>query len=125
MSKFGKRRVHTPRYNAPVYKACFTVCAITSCGFQKLHHPPYNPDLTLSDFFFFSNLKKNLLLGRHFEDKYEHFIQKSKNIFIYPMHENLGLVYTPGSVFSASSKKLQSPFLKQTLQSNSKQVNKH
>ncbi|GFU73776.1 histone-lysine N-methyltransferase SETMAR [Trichonephila clavipes] len=38
---------------------------IATLGWERLHHPPYSPDLASSDFHLFPALKKNLT-GRHF-----------------------------------------------------------
>ena len=35
------------------------------CGFTLLDHPPYSPDLALSDYFLFQNMKKHLA-GRYY-----------------------------------------------------------
>ena len=54
--------------NAPIHSANVSVAALDECGFVKLEHPPYSPDLAPSDFFLFAHLKKELR-GNHFEGK--------------------------------------------------------
>ena len=34
--------------------------AATECGFEILPHPPYSPDMALSDFYLFQKLKSHL-----------------------------------------------------------------
>jgi len=46
--------------NAPVHTAAVAKAAVKECGFQEIEHPPYSPDLALSDYYLFSKLKKNL-----------------------------------------------------------------
>ncbi|GBP20642.1 Histone-lysine N-methyltransferase SETMAR [Eumeta japonica] len=43
------------------------VTALKDTGFSEIDHPPYSPDLAPSDYFLFSNLKKELR-GRRFVD---------------------------------------------------------
>ena len=33
---------------------------ISKCGFERLDHPPYSPDIAPSDYFLFNHLKKHL-----------------------------------------------------------------
>ena len=42
--------------NAPTHKSRTSRAAIWKCGFVELKHPPYSPDLALSDYFLFKNL---------------------------------------------------------------------
>jgi len=51
--------------NAPAQRALATQKKLTYLGFQCLYHPPYSPDLALSDYHLFSGLKKQLR-GCHF-----------------------------------------------------------
>jgi len=51
--------------NAPSHRALATQKKLTYLGFQYLDHPPYSPDLALSDFDLFPGLKKQLK-GCHF-----------------------------------------------------------
>lgn len=73
--------------NAPVHTARVARDALTATGFAQIDHPPYSPDLAPSDFFLFSNLKKELR-GRRFSDDNEmksavesHFEEKSSEYF--------------------------------------------
>ena len=66
-----KRRWKLPKkvlflhYNAVAHRALTTQNKLGYLGFQCLDHPPYSPDLALSDCHLFSGLKKQLK-GRHF-----------------------------------------------------------
>jgi len=51
--------------NAPAHRALATQKKLAHLGFQCLDHPPYSPDLALSDYHLFPGLKKELK-GRHF-----------------------------------------------------------
>jgi len=51
--------------NAPAHRALATQEKLAYLGFQCLDHPPYSPNLALSDYHLFSGLKKQLR-GRHF-----------------------------------------------------------
>jgi len=51
--------------NAPAHRALATQKKLAYLGFQCLDHPPYFPDLALSDYHVFPGLKKQLK-GRHF-----------------------------------------------------------
>jgi histone-lysine N-methyltransferase SETMAR len=53
--------------NARPYKSLRNREHITKMGWMVLPHPPYSPDLALSDFHLFGSLK-NALRGTHFED---------------------------------------------------------
>jgi len=56
--------------NAPAHWALATQKQLASLGFQCLDHPPYSPDLALSDYHLFPGLKKQLK-GRHFSSNVE------------------------------------------------------
>ncbi|GBP88766.1 Histone-lysine N-methyltransferase SETMAR [Eumeta japonica] len=51
--------------NASVHTARVSRQALKDTGFSEIDHPPYSPDLAPSDYFLFSNLKKELR-GRRF-----------------------------------------------------------
>jgi len=51
--------------NSPAHQALATQKKLAYLGFQCLDHPPYSPDLALSDYHLFPGLKKQLR-GRHF-----------------------------------------------------------
>ncbi|GBP31269.1 Mariner Mos1 transposase [Eumeta japonica] len=53
------------RDNASVHTARVSRQALKDTGFSEIDHPPYSPDLAPSDYFLFSNLKKELR-GRRF-----------------------------------------------------------
>ncbi|GBP25707.1 Histone-lysine N-methyltransferase SETMAR [Eumeta japonica] len=53
--------------NACVHTARVSRQALKDTGFSEIDHPPYSPDLAPSDYFLFSNLKKELC-GRRFVD---------------------------------------------------------
>ena len=53
--------------NAPVHKSRVAQAAICECKFEQLNHPPYSPDLALSDYYLFRNLKSHLH-GKRFRD---------------------------------------------------------
>ncbi|GBP13825.1 Mariner Mos1 transposase [Eumeta japonica] len=55
------------RDNASVNTARISRQALKDTGFSEIEHPPYSPDLAPSDYFLFSNLKKELR-GRRFVD---------------------------------------------------------
>ena len=48
-----------------VHTARATIDALETLKFEGLSHPPYSPDLALSDFHFFPHLKRDLK-GTHF-----------------------------------------------------------
>jgi len=56
--------------NAPALRALATQKKLTYLCFQRLDHPPYSPDLGLSDYHLFPGLKKQLK-GRHFSSDAE------------------------------------------------------
>ena len=43
--------------NAPAHKSVVAIAAVSDCGFELVDHPPYSPDLALSDYFLFTTLK--------------------------------------------------------------------
>jgi len=51
--------------DAPAHRVLATQKKLAYLGFQYLDHPPYSPDLTLSDCHMFPGLKKQLKV-RHF-----------------------------------------------------------
>ncbi|GBP39290.1 Histone-lysine N-methyltransferase SETMAR [Eumeta japonica] len=53
--------------NASVHTARVSRQALKDTGFSEIDHPLYSPDLAPSDYFLFSNLKKELR-GRRFVD---------------------------------------------------------
>ncbi|GBP68762.1 Histone-lysine N-methyltransferase SETMAR [Eumeta japonica] len=53
--------------NASVHTARVSRQALKDTGFSEIDHPPYSPDLAPSNYFLFSNLKKELR-GRRFVD---------------------------------------------------------
>lgn len=73
--------------NAPVHTARVSRQTLKDTGFSEIDHPPYSPDLAPSDYFLFSNLKKELR-GRRFANNNEmkaavesHFEGKEKEYF--------------------------------------------
>ncbi|GBP35774.1 Mariner Mos1 transposase [Eumeta japonica] len=74
--------------NASVHTARVSRQALKDTGFSQIDYPPYSPDLALSDYFLFSNLKKELC-GRRFVDDNQmkmavesHFDCKEKEYFL-------------------------------------------
>ncbi|GBP16702.1 Histone-lysine N-methyltransferase SETMAR [Eumeta japonica] len=74
--------------NASVHTAWVSRQALKDTGFSEIDHPPYSPDLAPSDYFLFSNLKKELR-GRRFVDDNQmkmaaesHFDCKEKEYFL-------------------------------------------
>ncbi|GBP27465.1 Mariner Mos1 transposase [Eumeta japonica] len=74
--------------NASVHTARVSRQALKDTGFSEIDHPPYSPDLAPSDYFLFSNLKKELR-GRRFIDDNQmkmavesHFDCKEKEYFL-------------------------------------------
>jgi [histone H3]-lysine36 N-dimethyltransferase SETMAR len=49
------------RDNAPCHKSIKTTAKLHELGYELLTHPPYSPDLALSDFFFLQTSKECLL----------------------------------------------------------------
>jgi len=56
--------------NAPAHQALATQKKLAYLGFQCLDHPPYSPNLDLSDYHLFHGLKKQLK-GHHFSSHTE------------------------------------------------------
>jgi len=56
--------------NAPAHQALATKKKLAYLGFQCLDHPPYSPDLALSEYHLFPGLKKQLK-GHHFSSNAE------------------------------------------------------
>jgi len=56
--------------NAPAHQALATQKKLAYLGFQCPDHPPYSPDLALSDYHLFLGLKKQLK-GCHFSSSME------------------------------------------------------
>jgi len=56
--------------NAPANRALSTQKKLAYLGFQCLDHPPYSPDLALSDYHLLPGLKKGLK-GCHFSSHVE------------------------------------------------------
>ncbi|GBP43495.1 Histone-lysine N-methyltransferase SETMAR [Eumeta japonica] len=62
--------------------------ALKDTGFSEIDHPPYSPDIAPSDYFLFSNLKKELRGGRFVDDNQmkmaveSHFDCKEKEYFL-------------------------------------------
>ncbi|GBP71697.1 Histone-lysine N-methyltransferase SETMAR [Eumeta japonica] len=74
--------------NASVHTARVSRQALKDTGFSEIDHPPYSLDLAPSDYFLFSNLKKELR-GRRFVDDNQmkmavesHFDCKEKEYFL-------------------------------------------
>jgi len=51
--------------NAPAHTSAVATSAVAECGYELLLHPPYSPDLAVSDFCLFPLLNK-CLSGTHF-----------------------------------------------------------
>ena len=51
--------------NAPAHLALATHKKLAYLGFQCFNHPPYSPDMALSDYHLFTGLKKQMK-GHHF-----------------------------------------------------------
>jgi len=58
--------------SAPAYQALATQKKLTYLGFHSLHHPPYSPDLTPSDFHLFPGLKKKIERSPFFVRRGDH-----------------------------------------------------
>ena len=56
--------------NARVHTCKFAMNAVERNGYELIQHPTYSPDLAPSDYFLFSNLKKDIL-GHHFRSNEE------------------------------------------------------
>ena len=46
--------------DTPAHKSHVAMTAATECGFEILSHPPYSPEMALSDFYLFPKLKSHL-----------------------------------------------------------------
>jgi histone-lysine N-methyltransferase SETMAR len=57
--------------NAPAHRALATQKKLAYLGFQCLDHPPYSPDLAVTYYPLFPELKKKQLKGRHFSSDAE------------------------------------------------------
>ncbi|GBP79375.1 Mariner Mos1 transposase [Eumeta japonica] len=74
--------------NASVHTARVSRQALMDTGFSEIDHPPYSPDLAPSDYFLFSNLKKELRGHRFVDDNQmkmaveSHFDCKEKEYFL-------------------------------------------
>ncbi|GBP26648.1 Histone-lysine N-methyltransferase SETMAR [Eumeta japonica] len=74
--------------NAYVHTARVSRQALKDTGFSEIDHPPYSPDLAPSDYFLFSNLKKELRGHRFVDDNQmkmaveSHFDCKEKEYFL-------------------------------------------
>ena len=55
---FGKKKVLFHQDNAPVYTPVITIVKTNELKIQLLFHAPHSPDLVLSDYFIFPNLKE-------------------------------------------------------------------
>ena len=55
---FVEEQKHFLQDNAPAHKSIKTMAKINKLRFELLPHPPYSPDLALSDFYLFPNLKR-------------------------------------------------------------------
>jgi len=53
-----KKKIIFHQDNAPAHKSVLTMAKIKELQFELLEHPPYPPDLALSDFWLFPHLKK-------------------------------------------------------------------
>ena len=53
--------------NAPVHKSRVAQAVIRECKIEQLNHKPYSPDLALSDYYLFRNLKSHFC-GMRFRD---------------------------------------------------------
>ena len=62
-----RRGVLLQQDNAPVHTSQVAMQAVRDCGFELLPHPPYSPDLAPSDYYLFSELKKELR-GQRYDD---------------------------------------------------------
>ena len=54
----AKKKMLFHQDNAPVYTSIIAMAKISELKFELLPHAPYSPDLALSDYFLFPNLKK-------------------------------------------------------------------
>ena len=65
MASFVKEKMHFLQDNAPAHKSIKIMGKVNELPFKLLPHPPYSPDLALSDFYLFPNLKR-WLQGQRF-----------------------------------------------------------
>ena len=63
---FKSGQWHFQQDNAPVHNFILVTNYLTKMGIKTVTHPPYNPDLTLCDFWLFPQLKEKLR-GCYFE----------------------------------------------------------
>ncbi len=56
----AKKKVLFHHDNAPAHSSAVTMAKLVELGYELLPNPPYSPDLTPRDFFWFPNLKKSL-----------------------------------------------------------------
>ena len=81
-----RRGVYLLHDNAPAHTSNIAQAAIHECGFNKVPHPPYSPDLAPSDYHLFPNLKQHLR-GRRFRsdaeaiDEVEHWFSTQTSDF--------------------------------------------
>jgi len=54
--------------NEPAHRSHVEQAAILESGFEEMHHPPYSPDLTPSDYHLFLTLKQHLRGQRYSTD---------------------------------------------------------
>ena len=71
-AKIKKKRTHMQKKkvlfhqaNAPCHKSMKTMVKFNELSFELLPHPPYSPNLPLSDYWLFAGLKK-MLQGKRF-----------------------------------------------------------
>ena len=53
--------------NAPAHKSMVAHVAVCDYGFELVDHPPYSPDLALSDYFLFLDTHKKHLAGKQYQ----------------------------------------------------------
>jgi len=56
-SHFAKKIIIFYQDNAPAHKSVLAIGKLRDMHYELLEHPPYSPDLALSDFFLFPKLK--------------------------------------------------------------------
>ena len=56
------------RYSVMHHRSHVGQAAILESGFEEMHYPPYYPDLALSDYHLFPNLKQHLHGQRYSTD---------------------------------------------------------
>ena len=83
-----RRGVHLIHDNAPVHTVAVAKAAVKECGFEEIEHPPYSPDLAPSDYYLFSELKKDLWGKKSDDDEevktavMEYFAYKEPEYFL-------------------------------------------